>query len=190
MGLDSIWSKIGENFWFKRLNRMATEEIDRGNIHAGIPFAMLISVIEISMLTASFLIDGQWDNLRQLWEYRTAYAALLISSLLFLIRCSRYRKGQRTEHGYVLRTIYCYILICISFGIAISALDYGRSYGVMTFITMEVMTFGLFLLQPLFSILIISASFILFVSLIHQVSTVTTGMAVNLLFFMDGNYRD
>ena len=186
MGLDSIWSKIGENFWFKRLNRMATEEIDRGNIHAGIPFAMLISVIEISMLTASFLIDGQWDNLRQLWEYRTAYAALLISSLLFLIRCSRYRKGQRTEHGYVLRTIYCYILICISFGIAISALDYGRSYGVMTFITMEVMTFGLFLLQPLFSILIISASFILFVSLIHQVSTVTTGMAVNLLFLWMG----
>ncbi|MCH4191910.1 MAG: bifunctional diguanylate cyclase/phosphodiesterase [Butyrivibrio sp.] len=186
MGLGIICKWFGEQFWFKKLNRAAVEEIDHGNVQAGIPFAALISVIEISMLVASFLLKDQWDNSRWLWKYRMAYAGLLISSLVFLRRCIFCRRGRQTQHGYVARTIYSYVIVCILFGVCISILDYGRSYSSMTFITMEVMTFGLFLLQPLFSLLIITASFILFISLLNEVSTVTTGTAVNLIFLLMG----
>ena len=77
------WKKVKRKLNYRKLDDVALEGIDQGNIQSGYTVARLVSVIEVSMLVSSLLLGQKWESVATLREYQIAYLLLFLASLFF-----------------------------------------------------------------------------------------------------------
>ncbi|MBP7347974.1 MAG: bifunctional diguanylate cyclase/phosphodiesterase [Butyrivibrio sp.] len=180
------WKKVKRKLNYRKLDEVALEGIDQGNIQSGYTVAKLVGVIEVSMMVSSLLLGQKWESTATLREYQIAYLFLLLASLFFAFFCKAYHKVDQKNHRKVQRSVMLYVLCCTFFGVYVAAKDYSRGFSLLSFITIEIVIFGFFLFSPTVSFLLITISFAGFYGIINAISSVTLGDSVNLLFLWIG----
>ena len=92
------WKKVKRKLNYRKLDDVALEGIDQGNIQSGYTVARLVSVIEVSMLVSSLLLEQKWESVSTLREYQIAYLLLFLASLFFAFFCKAYHKADQKDH--------------------------------------------------------------------------------------------
>jgi predicted signal transduction protein with EAL and GGDEF domain len=148
------------------------------NMKASIYMSVYISCMEIWMIIRLLSRQLQGIDIRSTDYYISHYfnyAMLLASALAMLIFAVGYIRGRKRSvlFGYVLK--WAFILICLSFGIEISASDYGKGEQVFTFLTMELFAACLLTWYPIVGFLIISVSYGIFYLTLDTTLITATG---------------
>ncbi|MCR4780075.1 MAG: EAL domain-containing protein [Ruminiclostridium sp.] len=167
--------------------------------------SVYITCMEIWMIIRLLSRQLQGIDLRSTDYYISHYcnyAMLLAAAAVMLIFAVMYIRGKKVPQalGYVLK--WAFMLICVSFGIEISAADYGKGEQVFTFLTMELFAACLLTWYPIFGFMIISVSYGIFYLTLDATLVTATGfigatdatkinlfiMYVATLFCSFGNY--
>ncbi len=149
------------------------------NMKASIYMSVYISCMEIWMIVRLLSRQLQGIDLRSTDYYISHYcnyAMLLASALAMLIFAVGYIRGKKRPVmlGYVLK--WAFMLICLSFGVEISAADYGKGEQVFTFLTMELFAACLLTWSPVIGFLIISVSYGIFYLTLDSTLVTATGL--------------
>ena len=150
------------------------------NMRASIYMSVYIACMEIWMIIRLLSRQLTGTDIRTEDYYVSHYlnySLLLSVALGMLIFAVRYVRGRKCSIalGYVLK--WTFMLICLFFGIDISAADYGKGEQVFTFLTMELFAACLLTWRPIISFLIISISYGIFYLRIDPVEIATTGIS-------------
>ena len=149
------------------------------NIRASIYMSVYISCMEIWMIIRHLRRQLSGIDIRTTDYYVSHYfnyGLLLSVAVCMLIFAIRFVRGKKCNIllGYVIK--WAFMLICLSFGIEISASDYGKGEQVFTFLTMELFAACLLTWSPIVAFLIISVSYGIFYLTIDPMVITTTGI--------------
>jgi len=166
LGLDKK-SEYVKNFFFA------------SNMKASIYMSVYISCMEIWMIIRLLRRQLSGIDIRTTDYYVSHYfnyGLLLSAALAVLIYSIMFLKGRKCNRslGFILK--WSFMLICLSFGIEISAADYGKGEQVFTFLTMELFAACLLTWYPIIGFLIISVSYGIFYLTIDPMVITTTGL--------------
>lgn len=149
------------------------------NIKASIYMSVYISCMEIWMIVRLLRRQLSGIDLRTNDYYISHYfnySLLLTSALCMLIFAIRFVRGKKSNRTLGLVLKWTFMLICLSFGIEISAADYGKGEQVFTFLTMELFAACLLTWSPIIGFTIISVSYGIFYFTLDSTLISATGM--------------
>ena len=143
------------------------EYIFMSNVRSGIFIGVIVSALEIWMLSFAFtelLTVNRTYDLWWIWNHLISYALLLSVSMSILVYSVKYlkaaREGRKRPSKYFGQAILgVFSLIGIFFGLYISYMSADPSGKVFAFITMELFVLGLLVWHPVLLVLILTASF-------------------------------
>lgn len=135
------------------------------NIRSSIYMSIVIAALEIWMIIRLLYRQLNGIDLRTTDYYVSHYlnySLLLASALSMFCYAYRFIRGKNCNKplGYFLKWVF--MIICLSFGIEISASDYSKGEQVFTFLTMEIFAACLLTWSPAVGFLIITISYGLF----------------------------
>lgn len=135
------------------------------NIRSSIYMSVVIASLEIWMILRLLYRQLNGIDLRT-GDYYVShylnYSLLLLSALSMFFYALRFIRGKKCSKplGYFLKWVF--MIICLSFGIEISAADYSKGEQVFTFLTMELFAACLLTWSPIVGFLIITVSYGMF----------------------------
>ncbi len=147
------------------------------NIRSSIYMSVVIAALESWMILRLLYRQLNGIDLRTTDYYVSHYlnySLLLVSALSMFFYALRFIRGKKCNKplGYFLKWVF--MLICLSFGVEISAADYSKGEQVFTFLTMELFAACLLIWSPIVGLLIITISYGLFYLIIDTTLIVNT----------------
>lgn len=169
----------GYSDYFKRY-------FDTDNARSSIIITLITMSLELYMMGyVSFHVLSASNTRSFLWivQHFSSYVLLFTTSLVLFIYSRNYLKGKNSNRlfGKILRISYA--VVCLGFGIYISYLDFLRGEQIIVLLTMEVFIFGILLWRPATSLLLTSASFLIFYYLVNLNNPASYATRVNMFTF-------
>jgi len=156
---------------------------DTDNARAGMILASLVIALELFMIGyVSYHIIFASKARSFLWivQHLSAYLILLLSGVWLFVFNYRSITGKTNNRNMGKATMLFFAAVALTFGTYISYLDYAKGEHILTFVTMEIFVFGLMIWRPVVSLLIITASFLIFYRFCDSVTPATFGFKMNL----------
>ena len=167
---------------FEKYSRIEKKYFERSNAISSVflsSVAVLLEVWMISKVVRVILFGGKERSLEWIISHLSSYVILLLSALAMLFCSFLTLRGRKVPLwlGRIIR--YVFSLICLAFGIYIGYLDYAKGGQAFAFATMVVFVFGFLVWRPLPALLLLSASFLIFLYYCNTVAEVGEGFKIN-----------
>lgn len=175
--------RIKTFFGIGRHSQYVNEYFDKSNIRSSIYVSSVVILLEIFMILNTIIrqFDEETKRTTQwLVIHISCFSVLLIASLaLFLYSLRHVKKLSSNRHLWeVLK--YIFSIISIAFGIYISFLDYKKGEQFITLMTMTIFVFCFVVWRPVYSIILMCASYGLFFVICDRYLPATYATKVNL----------
>lgn len=152
------------------------------NARSSIYLSAVVILLELWMLIS--VVVNQFSDSKRPFDWFVIHAScylVLLFAALFMFCASVYGLKNKNIHRRLNRFTYVlYSVVSIGFGIYISFLDYAKGEQFITLMTMTLFVFCFIVWRPLYSILFLSGSFLLFYFLCNSVVPASYATRVNL----------
>ncbi len=178
-----IKEKVKKFLGLEKYSPYINKYFDSSNIRSGIYVSTVIIILELWMICIT-LIRQQFESTRRSTEWvvqhLSLYVLLLAIALILFIYSIRHVKKLSSSRVKWEIIRYLFSAVAIVFGIYISFLDYGKGEQFVTLMTMTVLIFCFIVWRPIFSVLFLSAAYLLFFLLCDFVKPTSYATQVNL----------
>ncbi|MBO4508916.1 MAG: EAL domain-containing protein [Spirochaetaceae bacterium] len=179
----SMKDKLKKFLGLEKYSSYINKYFDSSNIRSAVYVSSVIIVLEITMILIT-IIRQQIESTRRSTEWFiqhfTMYVLLLAVALVLFIYSIRHIKKISTNRVKWEIIRYLFSAVAIVFGIYISFLDYGKGEQFINLMTMTVLIFCFIAWRPIFSIVFLSGTYILFFILCEVVKPTSYATQVNL----------
>jgi len=172
-------------YGFEKLDSDSEKYYCESNLKASRYMTFVVLILEIYTITNVTMHLVNKDIVRSnewIFQHYTAYLSMVISSAILYVFGKLYFSGKISNLRQSVFLLAIYSAICCAFGMYISYADYMKGEQILTFLTMEIFVFGLFVWRPWLSLLILTTSFGGFYLMIQVNST--PSYATKLNFFI------
>ena len=177
------FEKIKSFLGLEKRSDYINEYFDKSNIRSSICVTIVILILELLMMI-NITIRQFNDETRRSREWFiihfSCFAILFIAALILLLYSLRHIKNKGTKRGVWESLKYVFSIIAIIFGIYISLLDYKKGEQFITLMTMTIFVFCFVVWRPLYSILLMAVSYVVFFILCDKFLPATYATKVNL----------
>ena len=180
-------NKIKKFLGLEKYSPYVKAYFERSNVRSSIYLSSVIISLEVFMILSVIRLQFFSPNPRtMLWFYQhmSCYIVLLLSGVSMLVYAILYTRGKKTSPFIEKLITTSFSLISIVFGMYISYLDYLKGEQFITLFTMMLFIFCFLLWRPIYSIFLLSVSFISFYILCDKASTATYATQVNLTIIL------
>ncbi|MBQ7158130.1 MAG: EAL domain-containing protein [Treponema sp.] len=156
--------------------------MDRSNAISGIfisIFTILLEVWMIAKVVHNIFFGGKVRTVEWIINHLSSYIVLLISAIIMLIYSICCLRGKRISSALGRIVRYGFSLICLAFGIYIGYLDYAKGNQAFAFNTMMVFVFGFLAWRPYSALIMVTASFLVFLYYCNTVKPIDEGFKIN-----------
>ncbi len=172
---------------FDKKSPFVNEYIDSRNMLSGAVISGVACILELWMLIRIYIYSMNPDYRPSAWVHGhvAAYLILEFASLFFMVYALRALfAGKEEKHRSKLSIVLCYQMISLGFGIYISVTDRHDSY--LNFLTMIVCSFCLFIIPPLYLIILATGSMWIYVAVMNSVSELELryGTRINIFILL------
>ena len=154
----------------------------RTNMRSSIYMSVVVIVLEIWMIIR---LTNQWFSGQlpkpfsyYMQNYYIYYFMLLGAGLAMLTVAILYLRNKIKTHWLGNTIKWIFALICLYFGVRISIGDYTKGEQILTFLTMELFVVCLLIWRPIIGFLILTISYLYYVSKISGIAPVSGAYSV------------
>ena len=153
------------------------------NVHSSLWVSSTIIVLELFMILSVVLNQIFGEHKRSsswLTAHLSAYTILLLATAVLFAFSVIYLKEKLRSRipGKIVK--YIFTFTAIAFGIFISVLDYKKGEQFITFVTMTIFAYTFIVFRPIFSLALLSISYIIFFTTCDSLIEATYATKVNL----------
>ena len=178
-----IFDKIKNFLGIKKHSEHVEQYFSNSNVRSSFWVSSIIIVLELYMILSVVLNQLFGANKRSaawLAMHLASYTVLLATTIVLFVFSALYLKDKLKSRipGKIVK--YIFTVVAIAFGIYISFLDYKKGEQFITFVTMTILAYTFIVFRPVFSIALLSVSYITFFALCNTVFPASYATKVNL----------
>ncbi|MBQ9438883.1 MAG: EAL domain-containing protein, partial [Lachnospiraceae bacterium] len=178
--------KIKRWLGIEKYSPFISNYFEKAIFKAGINMAIIVILLEayvIWSVTMNVLTSGKPRTISWIISHYASYVTLLVSGTIVLVYSISYLWGKAKNRrlGYGLIIYFC--SICVAFGIYISSMDYAKGEQILTFLSMEIFVFCLFVWRPIVSFLLLTLTFLVFLFVINRQIPLSFATELNMVTF-------
>ncbi len=156
---------------------------DKSNIRSSLYVSSVVIILELFMII-NVTVRQFDEETRRTTDWLIIhigwYIALLIAAVILFIYALKHGKKQNTNRVFWEVLKYLFSIVAICFGIYISYLDYLKGEQFINLMTMTIFVFCFVVWRPIYTILLLGGSYILFFYLCNNAIPATYATKVNL----------
>ena len=178
-----LGEKIKSFLGIGKRSQYVNEYFDRSNIRSSLYVSSVVVILEFFMIV-NITLRQFFEETKRSWHWYivhvSCFAVLLIAALVLLIFSIRYSKRKEYNRNLWETLKYVFSIIAIAFGIYISFLDYTKGEQFITLMTMTIFVFCFVVWRPIYSVFLLSGSYLFFFFLCDAFLPATYATKVNL----------
>ena len=177
--LEKIRNFLGLNKHSDYINRY----FDESNIKSGVYVSSVVILLELFMISSVIIRQLSPETRRSAYwlaTHLTCYSLLFCSALALFIYSVRHIKKISTNRKLWEVLKYIFSIISIIFGIYISFMDYKKGEQFITLMTMTIFVFCFVVWRPIYSMLLMGATYGIFFFICDHFLPATYATKVNL----------
>ena len=175
--------KLKRFFGIGKYSDYIQDYFDKSNIRSSIYVSCVVIILELLMMI-NVTIRQFNEETRRTTEWFIIHLscfAILFAAALALFLYSIHRLKKENANRHVWETLkYVFSIIAIAFGIYISFLDYKKGEQFITLMTMTIFVFCFVVWRPIYSVFLLSGSYLFFFFLCDAFLPATYATKVNL----------
>lgn len=138
----------------QRKNYAIRRELDEHNMKVGFYVAIVYAILDVLFLITQFIYHGYQGTQVAKWEI-TASISLMVAFILGIVCTGLYNKGIYKRHRVVFITVVIMGLTACVFSLFASSDAYSNEAVLLMFVVLELLVNCVFMLEPLYSAVII-----------------------------------
>ena len=175
--------KIKSFLGIEKRSQYVNDYFDKSNIKSSIYVSSVVIILEFFMIV-NITLRQFFEETKRSWQWYTVHVScfsiLLIAALVLLIYSVRSSKKKEINRNLWETLKYVFSIIAIAFGIYISFLDYTKGEQFITLMTMTIFVFCFMVWRPIYSLLLLAATYGIFFYVCNKYVPATYATKINL----------